>query len=242
LFSVPSADWSFYSLLHVQAANEEIAPSPRESVNAEGTLVPQFSQRVGSHDQPGSYLVVSMMPRLLTFALEESGTSGSDYSEARQVKAAERRRKTERGRKASDTESEDARVDRELSGDAVTEDDNSAVRSPTNKSTHAPQDTDDGDEEANDAPEDRWTKSPGPLSKAAKAEAQAFAARVTAEAEQIARKHKKSTRDIMLAAGLGIRASRSKNPFNMFKKWYAHHHPNDGRKLFVLTPCLQLIP
>jgi hypothetical protein len=24
---VPSADWSFYSLLHVQAANEEIAPN-----------------------------------------------------------------------------------------------------------------------------------------------------------------------------------------------------------------------
>jgi hypothetical protein len=200
---VPSTD--FYSLL--QAADEAIA------------------------SLPGSYSVVSISFLLLTVALDESGTSGSDYHATRQVKEAERRRKTEQGHQASDTESEDARLDHELSGDAVGEDGDSAARSPTKKSACAQQDAEDGDEEAEIDGEDRWTKTPGPLPKTAKAEAQAFGARVTEEAERIARKYKKSTRDVMLAAGLGIRTSRGKNPLNMFKRWYAHHHPNKGRKL-----------
>jgi hypothetical protein len=61
-------------------------------------------------------------------------------------------------------------------------------------------------------------------------EAQKLASIVAEEAERIARKYKKSVREIMLAAGLGIRVARSKNPFNMFKKWYAHHYPNSGRE------------
>lgn len=218
---------------------------------------------------------------------DESGTSGSDYGQAMQAKQAARRKKAERGHEASDTESEDAHVDRELSGEAASEHDDSPPCKRRPKAAkkgiriHKNADTDDeetvdgaearkhhskvtkqcartgddnanrgneeragdGDEEDANEGDGRWIKTPGPLSKAARAEAQEFALKVTREAERIARKYKKSTRDVMLAAGLGVRTSRSKNPFNMFKKWYAHHNPKGSRESKnLLALRLPLIP
>ena len=64
-----------------------------------------------------------------------------------------------------------------------------------------------------------------------------FGDRVSWEAEEIARKYKKSVRDVLLAAGLGICASRTKNSANAFKTWYAFHNPNPGRKFMSVISC-----
>jgi hypothetical protein len=54
-------------------------------------------------------------------ALEESLSSGSDYVAQHKVKLRERKRKADRGYSVSDTESDDADLDRELSVEAVSE-------------------------------------------------------------------------------------------------------------------------
>ena len=80
---------------------------------------------------------------------DESGTSGSDYGQAREVKQAERRKKVERGHEASDTESEDARLDRELSGEAASEHGDSPPRTrPTKTAKKSRKVTGADDEEA----------------------------------------------------------------------------------------------
>ena len=75
-----------------------------------------------------------------------------------------------------------------------------------------------------------WAVVSGPLSKEARAEAEKLGAFVAKESERIARKFKKSKREIILAAGLGLRSARSPNTFNMFKKWYAHHNPRQDNE------------
>jgi hypothetical protein len=85
----------------------------------------------------------------------------------------------------------------------------------------------DGDEAAASESRagDNVELTPGPLSKDARQEAQELGNLVVKESERIAAKYKKSRREIMLAAGLTTRESRAPNHFNMFRKWYAHHHP-----------------
>jgi hypothetical protein len=83
-----------------------------------------------------------------------------------------------------------------------------------------------GSEEENEPdPNDVWEVISGPLPKAARIEAQKLGDLVVRESERIARKFKKSRREVVFAAGLGIRPARKSNPCNMFRKWYAHQNP-----------------
>ena len=68
----------------------------------------------------------------------------------------------------------------------------------------------------------------GPFSKAAKDNALELARQVMVAAREIAQGHKKSVREVMLAAGLAVRQSRPKNRMNAYRQWYAHIHPNNG--------------
>jgi hypothetical protein len=101
-------------------------------------------------------------------------------------------------------------------------------------------DDETGNDIADDAPEDAWSKVTGPLSKEGKREAQKLGLMVSTEAERIARKYHKGRRQILLAAGLGVRPARAKNPYNMFIKWYAHHHPRNDREFTVPPHCMRL--
>jgi hypothetical protein len=100
---------------------------------------------------------------------------------------------------------------------------------PDEEEAEAIADGEPEDEDAAEAEED-WVKSTGPLPNQARVEAQQLAAYLDQEVEKIARKYKKSTRDILLAAGLSIRSARTRSPNNMYKIWYAHHHPRDKSK------------
>jgi hypothetical protein len=153
-------------------------------------------------------------------SLEESDGSGSDY-----------------GERVSDTESQDAQLDRELSADAVPETSDNRHNDTATKRTagtktaggkKAEQSKPVGGAEQEDEDEDeddnKWEVISGPLPRDARAEAQQLGALVAETAEKIARKYKKSRREVVLAAGLSVRAARARNPHNMFKKWYAHNH------------------
>jgi len=95
---------------------------------------------------------------------DESGTSGSDYGQAREVKQAERRKKVERGHEASDTESEDARLDRELSGEAASEHGDSPPRTrPTKTAKKSRKVTGADDEEAVGSDEEDADEAERPL-------------------------------------------------------------------------------
>jgi hypothetical protein len=187
-----------------------------------------------------SHFLFHLCPLLGRLSVDESGSSGSDFSEAEQAKRAVRQKRAALGHTISDTESEDQQLDRELSAEVVASDrevDSGKRRAkpkPTNREGKGKNraQTEDDDEEQSDG---QWPRVTGPLPKAAKEEAIRLAEYVMAEAEKIARKYKKSTREIMLAAGLGVRASRSKNPMNMFRKWYSHQHPNNGREFLVFA-------
>jgi hypothetical protein len=94
------------------------------------------------------------------------------------------------------------------------------------------------DDEAREETEEPWQLASGPLSKEARLEAQKLGARVVEESERIARKFKKSRREILIAAGLAARAARSRNPCNMFKRWYAHKHPRKNTQSEYSCFCL----
>ncbi|KAL6305916.1 hypothetical protein BKA93DRAFT_824705 [Sparassis latifolia] len=70
-----------------------------------------------------------------------------------------------------------------------------------------------------------WQKSTGPFSKQARAAAVTFGEVVMREAENLARKHGKSTRDVLILAGLSFKPSRAANPANKYRQWYSYHHP-----------------
>jgi hypothetical protein len=167
-------------------------------------------------------------------ALGESDGAGSDYGKGCEAKLAKRRKKAGKGQAVSDTESEDAQLDRELSVEAVPETSDSHPPRTTGSKTGGgkkasqskPVDDDEleGNEDKDEA-DDKWEVISRPLSKDARAEAQQLGALVAEMAEKIARKYKKSRCEVVLAAGLGVRAAHSRNLYNMFRKWYAHHHP-----------------
>ena len=114
---------------------------------------------------------------------------------------------------------------------------NNAPHAPANPDVSADTRTgasaDDGDDEAHEEAheetqaEESWQLVSGPLSKEARMEAQMLGAHVVEEAERVARKFRKSRREILIAAGLTSRAARTRNPCNMFKRWYAHNNPNN---------------
>jgi hypothetical protein len=181
---------------------------------------------------------------------DESGTSGSDYSKHRDAQLLKRSQNAARGQTVTNTEEEDAEMDEEHRREADAELPNESPRKDKTQHGRGKQPahsraayTDENVDETHGAEEGGgsdgdvkgdWQKVPGPLPQAAYTEAQELAALIKSEAEKIARKYKKSTRQVMHAAGLGIRAARARNTYNMFKKWYAHHHPNTDSTWTVL--------
>ena len=65
----------------------------------------------------------------------------------------------------------------------------------------------------------------GPFSKAAMKEAAELGKQTRKSAELIAKKYGKTVRNVMINAGLGIQNARQSNFSNLWKVWYAHHHP-----------------
>ena len=165
--------------------------------------------------------------------MEDSDGSGSDYGEQREADLANRRKKAGNNQAISDTESEDAQLDRELSAEAVPETSDkgpprtAGTKTGSGKEARQNNPVDDAELEDDydvDESDDNWEVISGPLSKEARTEAQQLGVLVAELAEKIARKYKKSRREVVLAAGLGVRAARTRNPHNMFRRWYAHHH------------------
>jgi hypothetical protein len=85
--------------------------------------------------------------------------------------------------------------------------------------------TGENEKETESESEETWEAVSGPLSKEARCEAKKLGDYVANESERIGHKFKKSRREVILAAGLGIRSARAANPFNMYKKWFAQHNP-----------------
>lgn len=80
-------------------------------------------------------------------------------------------------------------------------------------------------------PEGTWeAPTGGSLSNEAQKEARELGDFVRKESDRIALKFKKSRREVILAAGLALRAGRRPNCFNMFRKWYSHLNPRDDAK------------
>jgi hypothetical protein len=191
---------------------------------------------------------------------DESGTSGSDYEETQNAANAKRQELAGHGHPVSDTEVDDASLDRELEGLATKSDASSVSRRRRRRikrgkqpvrsddREQAPRDggdnagadgenhnvggvdetvavsDDDDDESVCD-----WKCVRGPLPDAGRQEARKFGKHIVREANKLARKYKKSRRDIMLAAGIGVRASRPDLAINTYRRWYSMHHPNkDG--------------
>ncbi|KAI6010320.1 hypothetical protein EDC04DRAFT_2905980 [Pisolithus marmoratus] len=73
-------------------------------------------------------------------------------------------------------------------------------------------------------------KKPGNLSKAALEEIRAFAKNIKTTAEELGRRHGRSSRDILVAAGFGVKPSHTKlNEANLFRSWYWATQPKpDG--------------
>ncbi|KAI6141231.1 hypothetical protein BKA82DRAFT_4362335 [Pisolithus tinctorius] len=73
-------------------------------------------------------------------------------------------------------------------------------------------------------------KKPGNLSTAVLDEIRAFAKDVKTTAEELGRRHGRSTRDILVAAGFSVKASHTKiNEANLFRSWYWATQPKpDG--------------
>jgi hypothetical protein len=187
---------------------------------------------------------------------EESGNSGSDFEETRKRKKAQR--KPGQG-PPTDTEAEDAALDRELEG-AAAESDNPSLRrkrqkkkgkqrmittqtGPTPPSHDADgQDAEDGADvwvdieellDDNEDPSDvDWKCVSGPLPQAARDEAEKLGRYVVKQANRIGRKHFKSRREIMLAAGLSVRQARPDSLINTYRRWYAVHHPNEAKRTY----------
>ena len=193
-------------------------------------------------------------------ATDESGISGSNFEETQKAVEAKRKKNADHGRPVSDTEADDASLDRELE-DLVTESDASSVRrrrrgvkrGKAKQVVHsadqeqAAQDENPGaaadaeDHTASDIDEPiaastvsdddnesvcDWKCVKGPLPKSGRQEACKLGRHIVHEANKLACKYKKSRRDTMLAAGLGVRASRPDLAINTFRRWYSVHHPN----------------
>jgi hypothetical protein len=76
-----------------------------------------------------------------------------------------------------------------------------------------------------------WKRKPGPLSREGLAAVKRFADEVLSDAEKLGRRLGKGRRDILIAAGLGTKASRKQNRWNIYRTWYFAHHkkPEDSQ-------------
>ncbi|KIK24287.1 hypothetical protein PISMIDRAFT_10291 [Pisolithus microcarpus 441] len=78
----------------------------------------------------------------------------------------------------------------------------------------------------------RKSKKPGVMSRAALDDIRDFTSKVKKEAEELGRRHGRSTRNILVAAGFGVKPSHMKlNEANLFHSWYWATQPKpDGAK------------
>ena len=77
----------------------------------------------------------------------------------------------------------------------------------------------------------------GPMPDKARHEAILLAEQTTEAFKALGKKYGKSAQAMMLAGGLGIRASRRDNMYNKFKQWYSYEHPiaEGGRSLAYIS-------
>jgi hypothetical protein len=170
----------------------------------------------------------------------ESPPSGSDYEAGREARMRQRAFYRSRGKSVSDTEEEehedDERLEEELASEGMRRRGQSLPRftaEQKGKGKVKPVEArGDVDEEDNNSDDDEPGNVHGPMSKDAVKEAAELGKRTRKTAELIARKYGKTVRNVMIAAGLGIQNARKSNFSNLWKVWYAHHHPSqEGGKL-----------
>lgn len=176
----------------------------------------------------------------------ESDPSDSDWAETRKKKLVQRERRRSRGRDVSDTSLEDGEAEEEMMANITSEFQSrvgKSARKPTKRYTAkqkgkqkapvaSPEEEDNVKEEDNVDEEGDANHStcadqgkrcvPGPLSQEALKEIRKLGERTIQDADALAAKYRKSTRAIMIAAGLGVQHSRHRQNFaNKFKVWYA---------------------
>lgn len=155
----------------------------------------------------------------------------------------------ERGESVSDTDGE---VEEDMGGDVASRDGvlrgtrkqggaarkREKTRERKRKEAHA-EDSDDEEDDENDGDGDRVRRNAsGPLSKEALQEVRDFGEQTIKAAEALALKYRKSTRSIIVTAGLGVDHSRhSENFCNKFKRWYKHKHPMPEDSMYYVNPC-----
>ncbi|KAL6297841.1 hypothetical protein BKA93DRAFT_754609 [Sparassis latifolia] len=173
-----------------------------------------------------------------------SDDSGSDYNETRKFALEQHTKRVIRhGEDQYSTEEEDALLDEELEDEAVSDvevdprhhraagkrrkaginDERVIRKGMKEREVMRGDDRDESEEDTRDNASD-WRKVSGPFSKEARAAASALGEQVMCEAEKIARHYGKSTRDVLVHAGLAFKPSRAANPVNKFRQWYSHHH------------------
>jgi hypothetical protein len=173
-----------------------------------------------------------------------SDPSDSDFEETRKEKLAKREHRRSRGKDVSDTSLEDEEAENEMLDDVALES-LSARRGKTRltakqkgkRKARTPSlgeegdgndaDDDNGDDiDNNDGAEGKGPLVTGLLPQEALDEIRKLGDRTVKDAEALAVKYRKSTRTIMVAAGLAVQHSRhSENFANKFKKWYSREHP-----------------
>ncbi|GBE80068.1 hypothetical protein SCP_0212710 [Sparassis crispa] len=183
------------------------------------------------------------------FALSSEGDydmseySGSDYSETKKVELMRRENHLRRHQEDVNTEQDDDLLDKEMVDDVVTELEVHGLHARTlekrndlrmhSRTVHGKGkqhvvQLDEAEEIAEQeavAGSANWQKSTGPFSKQARAAAVTFGEVVMREAENLAQKHGKSTRDVLILAGLSFKPSHAANPANKYRQWYSYHHP-----------------
>ena len=80
-----------------------------------------------------------------------------------------------------------------------------------------------------------WPLKPGPISDDSMKLIDEFRALVVERADEIGRHLGKSRRDILIAAGLGVKNGRKVNPATIFRKWYyaTKPKPDDSMSITV---------
>lgn len=175
----------------------------------------------------------------------KSSPSGSDYAADREARRRRREFYRDRGKSVSDTDEEDVEEDEELELSAVAEHGRTPPRftakqkgkekaKPVEVEGEEDPGYDEEDEEEEAEGEESGNKR-GPLSKAAIKEAVQLGKETRKSAEILAKKYGKPVRSIMVSAGLAIQNAREPNFSNLYKVWYAHHHPSpDGSKIYCV--------
>jgi hypothetical protein len=139
------------------------------------------------------------------------------------------------GLPVSDTEEEDGEEDRSLAGDAEPEeeDDIPLTRRPRQRKKQ---------QTTRAKGKEKAPSKSGPLSDDARKEAQELAMgdEITHAAAAMAGRHNTTMRNILIAAGFGIKESCATNPFNKHAEWYAYHFPKDPKGTFHSIKLLDI--